>query len=123
MYKENLRMTALLDWFAAARWRMSLSHCLEGLLIQVPVGLLFNFRIGALAVIVWYWSRKKLECELETLDAGEVLAFEKHAYTWAIGWLPWHWDIYKVLDLVLPALSAILIAMLAHGYKAPFPVF
>ncbi|HEY2024014.1 hypothetical protein [Paraburkholderia sp.] len=110
-------MTALLNWFAAARWRMSLSHCLEGLLIQVPVGLLLNFRIGALAVIVWYWSRKKLECELETLDPGESLAFEKHAYTWAIGWFPWHWDAYKVLDLVLPAVSAILIAIITHGYK------
>ncbi|WP_233880426.1 hypothetical protein [Paraburkholderia flagellata] len=116
-------MNALLDWFAAARWRMSLSHCLEGLLVQVPVGLLFNFRIGALAVIVWYWSRKKLESELETLDAEESLAFESHAYTWAIGWFPWDWDAYKVLDLVLPALSAILTAMATRGYIGPLSAF
>jgi hypothetical protein len=101
---------------------MSLSHCLEGLLVQAPIGLLFNFRIGALAVIVWYWSRKKLECELETLDAEESLAFESHAYTWAIGWLPWQWDAYKVLDVVLPALSAVLIALLIHGYRGPLSI-
>jgi hypothetical protein len=112
-------MTVLLDWFAAARWRMSLSHCIEGLLVHVPVGLLFDFRIGALAVIVWYWSRKKLESELETLDGEESLAFESHAYTWAIGWFPWQWDGYKVLDLVLPTLSAMLIAMTAHSYRGP----
>ncbi|MGF6506750.1 hypothetical protein [Paraburkholderia sp. 32] len=121
--KEDIPMTSLLDWFAAARWRMSLSHCLEGLLVQTPVGLLFDFRIGALAVIVWYWSRKKLECELETLDKEELLAFESHAYTWAIGWLPWHWDAYKVLDLLLPALSAMLIAMATHGYRGPVSLF
>ncbi|BAO94087.1 hypothetical protein BRPE64_ECDS02050 (plasmid) [Caballeronia insecticola] len=101
---------------------MSLSHCLEGLLIQAPIGLLFNFRIGALAVIVWYWSRKKLECELETLDVEESLAFESHAYTWAIGWLPWQWDAYKVLDVVLPASSAVLIALLMHGYLGPLSI-
>lgn len=116
-------MNALLDWFARARWRMSLSHCLEGMLVHVPVGLLFNFRIGVLAVVVWYWSRKKLECELETLDVEESLAFGSHAYTWAIGWFPWDWDAYKVLDLVLPTLSAMLIAMAAHGYKGPLTVF
>jgi hypothetical protein len=110
-------MTALLDWFAAARWRMSLSHCLEGLLVQVPIGLLFNFRIGALAVIVWYWSRKKIECEFETLNVEESLAFETHAYTWSIGWFPWRWDAYKVLDVVLPALSAMLIAMAMRNYS------
>jgi hypothetical protein len=39
-------MNALLTWIAAARWRLSLPHCFEGLLIQIPIGVLFNFRVG-----------------------------------------------------------------------------
>jgi hypothetical protein len=60
----------------------------EGLLIQIPLGLLLDFRIGALGVVVWYWSRKKLEMELETLKPEESLDLSPHAYTWAIGWFP-----------------------------------
>ena len=116
-------INTLLGWFAGARWRMSLSHCLEGLLIQIPVGLLFDFRIGALAVVGWYWSRKKLESELETLEPEESLAFESHAYTWAIGWFPWQWDAYKILDLALPALSSAVIAMAVSGYRGPLSPF
>jgi hypothetical protein len=111
-------MNALLNWFAAARWRLSLSHCLEGLLIQVPVGLLFDFRIGAVAVVVWYWSRKKLEAELEVTQLDK-----SHAYTWATGWFPWQWDAYKVLDLVLPTLSSALIAAAMSGYRGPLLQF
>jgi hypothetical protein len=111
-------MNVLLDWFAAARWRLSLSHCLEGLLIQIPVGLLFDFRIGALCVVVWYWSRKKLELELEALEPEE-----SHAYSWAIGWLPWQWDAYKVLDLVLPAISSVLVAAAMSGYRGQLVPF
>lgn len=116
-------MNSLLAWFAAARWRLSLSHCLEGLLIQVPLGLLFDFRLGALAVIVWYWSRKKLEAELETLPPDEAENFGLHAYTWAIGWFPWQWDVYKILDLVLPAISSALIAMALTGYRGLLSIY
>jgi hypothetical protein len=112
-------MSALLNWFAAVRWRMSLSHCLEGLLIQIPLGLLFDFRIGALSVVVWYWSRKKLEMEFETLQPEESLAFASHAYTWAIGWFPWQWDVYKMLDVALPTVSSSLIALAALAYRGP----
>lgn len=99
-------MSRLLVWFAAARWRLSLSHCLEGLLIQIPIGLLFGFHIGALAVVVWYWSRKKLEAELAAATPDE-----SHAHTWSVGWFPWQWDRYMVLDVVLPAISSSLIAL------------
>jgi hypothetical protein len=116
-------MKTLLAWFAAKRWRMSFSHCLEGLLIQIPLGLLFGFRIGALCVVVWYYSRKKLEMELEALPADESLAFASHAYTWSVGWFPWQWDAYKVLDLVLPALSSALIAGVMLGYHPPLSQF
>lgn len=105
-------MNRLLAWFSAVRWRLSLSHCFEGLLIQIPIGLLFDFRIGALAVVVWYWSRKKLEAELEVLQPDE-----SHAYSWAAGWFPWQWDRYMVLDVVFPAASAIAIAALLSPYR------
>jgi hypothetical protein len=113
-------MNGLLDWFAAARWRMALSHCFEGLLIQIPVGLLFNFRAGALAVIVWYWSRKKAEVEFDALGPQEPLEFRSHAYSWAIGWFPWEWDAYKVLDVALPAVSSLLLAHYLAFYRGPF---
>jgi hypothetical protein len=112
-------MNALLDWFAAVRWRMSLSHCLEGLVIQIPLGLLFDFRIGTLGVVVWYWSRKKLEMELESLQPKESIAFSSHAYSWAIGWVPWQWDAYKVLDVALPTISSALIALATLTYRGP----
>lgn len=98
-------MNTLLNWFAVKRWHMSVSHCPEALLIQIPVGLLFNFWIGALAVVLWYWSRKKLEAELEVLAPGE-----SHAWTWSVGWFPWQWDKYMVLDVLLPAASSALLA-------------
>ncbi len=113
-------MNALLNWFAAVRWRMALSHCLEGLLIQIPLGLLFDFRVGALGVVVWYWSRKKLEMELESLQPEESAAFSSHAYTWAIGWFPWQWDAYKMMDVALPTISSSLVALAALSYRGPF---
>lgn len=104
-------MTALLAWFTAARWRLSLSHCLEGLVIQIPIGLLFDFRVGALAVVVWYWSRKKLEMENAAKAPGA-----SDATVWAVGWFPWEWDRYKVLDVALPTLSSAVVAWLACDY-------
>lgn len=99
-------MSALLNWFAGARWRLSLSHCAEGLLVQLPVTLITrNAWTGLLAVVVWYWSRKKLEAELASASPNE-----NHAYTWATGWFPWDWDAYQVLDVVMPAVSGAAIA-------------
>ena len=69
-----------MNWFNGARWRLSLSHCLEGLLIQIPVALLFGMMTGTVAVIVWYWSRKKLEVEML---AGHD---QNPVSTWLVGW-------------------------------------
>lgn len=107
-------MKTLLAWIAAKRWRLSLSHCFEGLLIQIPVGLLFDFRAGALAVIVWYWSRKKLEVERDAKEPGQ-----SDASVWTVGWFPWQWDKYKVLDVVLPAISSGLISLVMLPYAGP----
>ena len=99
-------MKTILDWFAAARWRLSLSHCFEGLLVQIPMTLLLGWYAGAVSVVVWYWSRKKLEVEIDNgHDANP-------ASTWAVGWFPWQWDKYQVLDVVLPAITSGLIAYL-----------
>ncbi|KVQ35736.1 hypothetical protein WK03_35295 [Burkholderia cepacia] len=101
-------MSNVLKWIKGARWRMSLSHCFEGLLIQAPVTLLTgNEWFGAFGVVIWYWSRKKLEAETSIETAGQT-----HVDTWAAGWFPWQWGAYMVLDVVLPALTSFLIAYL-----------
>src|SRR5260370_33668143 len=101
-------MNKIIQWIKGARWRMSLSHCVEGLLIQTPATLVTrNAWFGALAVVIWYWSRKKLEVETSSEKPGQT-----HVNTWALGWFPWQWSAYQVLDVVLPALSSFLIAAL-----------
>jgi hypothetical protein len=100
-------MSDLLAWIAAARWRMSASHCFEGLLIHVPCALLArSWWVGALCVVVWYWSRKKLEVEVS-------LSPDNHVAVWADGWFPWQWNWYQVLDVALPAISSFTIAWLS----------
>ena len=102
---------AVENWIKGARWRMSLSHCVEGLAIQLPVTLLtWSVWFGAFAVVVWYWSRKKLEVE-----EAHVLPGQTHVDTWRYGWLPSQWDAYMVLDVVLPATSSFLLAWLIAG--------
>ncbi|EUC14734.1 hypothetical protein [Paraburkholderia hospita] len=108
-------MKRLLAWIAAARWRLSLSHCIEGLLIQIPLGLLIDFRVGALGVVVWYWSRKKLEIERDAKTSGQ-----SDATVWTVGWFPWTWDPYKLLDLVLPAISSSLIGAALLSWRGLF---
>jgi hypothetical protein len=90
-----------MEWFNGARWRLSLSHCFEGLLIQIPVALLFGLTAGTVAVIAWYWSRKKLEIEML---AGHD---QNPVSTWSVGWLPWTWDKWRQLDLYFPAVSSV----------------
>lgn len=63
--------------------------------------------LSAAEVNAWYYSRKKLEVEIENQKAGE-----SHAFLWAIGWWPGSWDKYKRLDWILPTATAILVAML-----------
>jgi len=104
-------MNQMLVWFSAQRWRMSLSHCLEGLLIQLPIALFTNLHVGALCVVVFYYSRKKLEIEEEVKAPGA-----SHVTTWTAGWFPWTWDKYKILDVVLPAVSSYLIAFIVQEF-------
>ena len=108
-------MNRLLAWIAAARWRQSLSHCFEGLFIQVPIALAVqSWWTASLCTVVWYYSRKKLEVELASAYGS------RHVYVWSAGWLPWDWSSYQVLDVVLPTLSSCLIAWAMHGW--PFPL-
>jgi hypothetical protein len=105
-------MNGITNWIKGARWRMSLSHCVEGLLIQIPATLVtHDLRCGVLAVVIWYWSRKKLEVEIASEQPGQT-----HVDTWTRGWFPWQWDAYQALDVVLPALSSCLIAALVGAF-------
>jgi hypothetical protein len=97
-------MTTILNWFGAKRWRLSLSHCAEGLIIQAPMTLLLGYWAGAASVVVWYWSRKKLEVEMKQGHDTDP------TFSWSYGWFPWEWDKYYVLDVALPAASSFLIA-------------
>ena len=84
-----------MKWFNGARWRLSFSHCLEGLLIQIPVALLFGMTTG-----------KKLEVEMIAGHDHDPVA------TWYVGWFPWTCDKCRQLDLYLPAFSSIAISFL-----------
>lgn len=88
------------------RLLLSISHCLEGLIIQVPCFLIFGAWPSAMAVVVWYWSRKKLEIEM-------LAGHDKNpAATWSVGWFPWTWDRWRQLDLYLPTVSSVAILLL-----------
>lgn len=110
----------LLAWFKATRFHESVSHCLEGFLIFLPCALLArSWWVAALCVMVWYWSRKKLECEYDAMPENATDA--SHVDTWAIGWFPWQWSRYQVLDVVLPAAWFALLAWpLARLVALPF---
>jgi len=98
-----------MNWFNKFRWRLSLSHCLEGLLIQLPVAPNIRATVSPIAVIVWYWSRKKLEIEIINGHGKDPVK------TWSVGWFPWTWDKYRQLDLYFPAISSIAIAIIFNG--------
>jgi len=81
--------------------------CFEGLLIHVPCALLAqSWWVGALCVVVWYWSRKKLEIEY-------AVSPDDHVPAWASGWFRWQWSAYQVLDVALPAISSCAIALMS----------
>ncbi|MBN3839284.1 hypothetical protein [Burkholderia sp. Ac-20349] len=108
-------MAVLLQWIKRARWHASLSHCFEGLLIQIPMTIVTSSHwYGAASVVVWYWSRKKLEVEISSQGAGDT-----HVDVWTCGWFPWEWDRYKALDVLLPAASSFAIAALAVHLGIP----
>ena len=109
-------MDSLLNWFHGARWRMSLSHCLEALLIQVPVAFLAEFAgaaktqswwIGFIAVTAWFWSREKAQYEERVKVPGE-----SNTTVWNKGYFPGEWGSESVLDLIFPMVSS---AALAFG--------
>ncbi|UBM12822.1 hypothetical protein [Cupriavidus metallidurans] len=101
-------MNRLLEWIKAARWRKSLSHCMVAPLIQLPVGLAAGSAwLGALAVVVWFWSREQCEFEFSLKRQGESTVDY-----WNRGWFPWQWGRDSALDLLAPAASSLLIAAL-----------
>ncbi|HDR9098349.1 TPA: hypothetical protein QDB15_000716 [Burkholderia vietnamiensis] len=98
-------LAQLLAWIQGARWRRSLSHCLEGLAIQVPMTLVTaNVWFGAASVVVWYWSRKTAETQFAAKGAASTIT------VWNVGLFPWQWDGWKVVDVLMPAASSFLLA-------------
>ncbi|MFW6855290.1 hypothetical protein ACODYM_28785 [Burkholderia gladioli] len=109
-------MAHLLTWIKGARWRESLSHCVEGLIpLAVLTLVTWSAWFGAAGVVIWYWSRKKLEVEIAGEQPGQT-----HVDTWLAGWFPWQWSLYQVLDVVFPTLSSFAIAaVLNHFHVLP----
>ncbi|ABP63598.1 BcepGomrgp27 [Burkholderia phage BcepGomr] len=121
-------MTKILNWFAATRFRMSLSHIPEGLLIQtVTIGLILSIIwvvngrlypgnvtgaawVGSINVCVWYWSRKKLETEIDAQQPGQ-----SHAYLWSVGWFPFQWTWARVLDWSIPTTTSLMLPLVCKS--------
>ena len=98
-------MRPFIRWVLKARWHRSVSHCIEGLLVQIPVTLItLNPWFGACGVVIWYWSRKKIEVEFERKGKGST------ALVWTAGWFPWEWGWARVLDVLAPSLTSFLLA-------------
>jgi len=100
-------MEKLILWLTSARWHLSFIHIFVALPIQLITAYLFNFWVGAYAVVVFFYSRKLIECEEEAKAPGA-----SHATVWSEGIFPWQWDKYQILDVVLPTISSYLIAFL-----------
>ena len=107
-------MNKLLDWFKGARWRLSLSHCLEALPIQILVAIGIEYAgvpksvswwVGMIAVTFWFWSREKAQYEQRIKEHGT-----SNADVWNKGIWPGDWGSESVLDLVYPVVSSSLIA-------------
>ena len=105
-----------MNWLHGARWRMSLSHCFEALLVQIPVAFAAEFAgaaktyswwIGFVAVVAWFWSREKTQYEQVVKVVGE-----SNTTVWAKGYGPWEWGSDSMLDLLFPVASS---AALAFG--------
>lgn len=101
-------MNKFIIWLNSARWHLSVAHCLVALPIQLISAFFFNFWVGAYAVVVFFYSRKLIECE----DEAKTNPNQSHTTVWTAGLLPWTWDKYKVLDVVLPMATSYLIAFL-----------
>ena len=103
-------MDKLLNWFHGARWRMSLSHCLEALPIQALAGaatwgLGFTVPIaagvGAIVVAAYYYGREKDQYEQRVKIPGE-----SNTTVWAAGIWPGDWGKDSVMDFIFPVVSS-----------------
>ena len=109
-------MNSLLTWFQGARWRLSLSHCLEALPIQVLVSLAMEHGLlvptitawifGAIVVAFVFWSREKTQYEQEVKVPGD-----SNTTVWAKGYGPWEWSKESLLDWVFPVVSSFLVVL------------
>lgn len=94
-------MNAIVSWIKAARWHASLLHVFEMWLFFVPAWLITGqVKVGAAAVIAWYWSRKQTEIRAAASPGMLIDA-------WRLGWLPWIWPAPMRLDFAIPTVIAV----------------
>jgi hypothetical protein len=108
-------VSALINWFKGARWRMSLSHCVEALIMQTVIswGCEFGAKVppylswwfGFTFVVAWFWSREKAQQEMLRKEPGT-----SNADVWHKWIMPWEWDKHSQLDFLFPVLSSAAIA-------------
>jgi hypothetical protein len=100
-----MNMKNILNWFAAERWRASLSHAIIAVGFMVPFLLVSIWIptaqwIGVAFVIGWFWSREKTQHEYRAKGGRQT------AFVFTIGWLPWEWDLYSRFEFIVPAFTS-----------------
>lgn len=104
-------MKKFLAWIASKRWRSSLSHALLSIpIFFIVYGIAFLFGldsasfIAAAFIVGWWWSREKTQYEYKHKTGRTITVWHK-------GWLPFEWDGYSILDLALPCVIIMPVAM------------
>lgn len=100
-------ISAVLTWVSAARWRKSLSHCVEAVLpftlAAVPA---WNPWVGSVAVVAWFYSREVCQCQMRAKQPGASTVT-----VWDVGYLPWKWDLWSGMDVLFPAVAAVSVSV------------
>lgn len=113
---------SIFSWFSKSRLNMSISHCAEAFLVQMPVAVIYwltfgcrydtiipALQHGAFAVMVWYWSREKCQYEENIKEPGK-----SNITVWSKGWIPFSWDYNSIRDLVFPILSSNVVVIVVY---------
>ena len=96
-----------MKWPSFDRFKLSLSHILTGF-VPFAIGLLLfgSLWVGTFAVICVFWSREKSQYQYK-------IKGNKSTFTvWDKGWSPLEWEFASQLDLYVPALFYILVALI-----------
>jgi hypothetical protein len=101
-------MQSILNWISAARWRKSLSHCFEAIGPYVVASLAFwNVWCGVATVIGWAYSREVIQSQMKAKQPGASTVT-----VWYVGYLPWQWDFWSMMDVLFPVVSSVLLTVI-----------